>query len=85
MYEDIGKLGFHNLIGVCVCVFVSVDASPWRADEESIGGEWLNLKKIFVDKLEPVNGFVVDFHIVFHHIESVCVDIVDYVLLEMFA
>ena len=58
-------------------VFLGLDPSPRRTDNESICMEGLHLKEILVDECEFICIFLIDFHVLLKHFDFILVDIID--------
>jgi hypothetical protein len=84
MDQDVGKFGLHQGIWVLSGIFLGVDASPRWTNYEGVSLKRLNLQKVLVDELQPVEALVIDFHVVLQHSELIWVQVVDNILFEMF-
>ena len=81
--QDVGQFGFHEQIWVRISIAFSVNSSPGRTYDECVSYKRFDLKKIHIDKFEFVEAFLVDFHVVLHHLEFVGVQVVDDVLFKI--
>lgn len=83
MEQDISQFGFHEFVRVSCSITVSINASPWRTNEDGVSCKRLNFQKVTVNELEPVEAFLIDFHVVREHLQLIGIQIVDNILFEM--
>ena len=83
MQKNVSQFGLHELIRISCGITVCVNSSPRWTYDDGIGHKGLNLQKVTIDNLQPIEAFLIDLHVMLEHFQLIGVQIVDNVLFEV--